>query len=262
MIVNCQNCSTRLQLDDAKVPSRPFSVRCPKCRQIINAQPGGTQPAQKDALSAVTDLPASTRSQKEINVTSSAPIIRGDAPPPPPPPSSGGDGEILRMLAALLRQNTAENGSSKGTMRGGRWENRRVLVCVGPTYCEEVVAALTANQYVVYIAESAEHASERMREDSVDVVVLDEEFDAPNRGTATFKGEFDSMRMAERRRLIFVLISKNARTGDAHAAFLENANLVINTADVSGLPLVLERNVRDLNELYRDFNKAMNVAAI
>lgn len=262
MIVTCQNCSTRLQLDDAKVPSRPFSVRCPKCQQIINAQPGGSQPVQKDALSAVADLPASTRSQKEINVTSPTPIIRGDAPPPPPPPPSGGDGEILRMLAALLRQNGGEAGASKVSSRGGRWENRRVLVCVGPTYCEEVVAALTANQYVVFIAESAEHASERMREDRVDVIMLDEEFDAPNRGAMAMKGELDSMRMAERRRIIYVLLSKEARTGDAHAAFLDNANLVINTADVSGLPLVLERNVRDLNELYRDFNKAMNVTAL
>ena len=39
MIVTCPNCTARLQLDGAKVPARPFSVRCPKCQQIINAQP-------------------------------------------------------------------------------------------------------------------------------------------------------------------------------------------------------------------------------
>ncbi|MCA1849798.1 MAG: zinc-ribbon domain-containing protein, partial [Acidobacteria bacterium] len=32
MIVVCSQCTTRLQLDDAKVPSRPFTVRCPKCQ--------------------------------------------------------------------------------------------------------------------------------------------------------------------------------------------------------------------------------------
>jgi predicted Zn finger-like uncharacterized protein len=256
MIVTCQNCTTRLQLDSSKVPARPFSVRCPKCQQIINAQPPGAGAAQKDALSAVKDLPTSTRMQQETNA---APVVRGEVPPPPPPSP---DGEVLRMLAALLRQGTGEPDGAKPTRRGGRWESRRVLVCMEPIAGEEVVASLKANQYVVYVAENSEHAIERMREDRVDVLVLDEEFDAPANGAAAVRGLLDAMRMAERRRLIYVLVSKTARTGDAHAAFLENANLVLNSVDGAGLPLVLERNVRDLNDLYHDFNGALNVTPL
>ena len=59
MIVTCPNCTMRLQLDKAKVPARAFSVRCPKCQQIINAQPPAAQ-SQRDALAAVGDLPASS----------------------------------------------------------------------------------------------------------------------------------------------------------------------------------------------------------
>ena len=44
MVITCQQCSARLQLDDAKVPSRPFTVRCPKCQHIINAQPPAQEP--------------------------------------------------------------------------------------------------------------------------------------------------------------------------------------------------------------------------
>jgi len=257
MIVICQNCTTRLQLDDAKVPARPFSVRCPKCQQIINAQPPGAGPTQKDALSAVKDLPTSARARQEA---SAAPVLRGEAPPPPPQATA--DGEVLRMLATLLRQGTGEAGLAKGTGRGGRWENRHVLVCVGMGCCEDVVASLTANQYIVYVADSADQAAERMREDRVDVLVLDEDFDAPANGTAAVRAVLDSMRMAERRRVVYVLISKTARTGDTHAAFLENANLVVNSADAAGIPLVLERTVRDINDLYHDFNNALNVAPI
>jgi predicted Zn finger-like uncharacterized protein len=257
MIVTCQNCTTRLQLDSSKVPARPFSVRCPKCQQIINAQPPGAGPAQKDALSAVKDLPVSTRTQQETNA---APVLRGEAPPPPPPPSA--DSEVLRMLAALLRQTGGEAEAATSTRRGGRWENRRVLVCTGPAVGEEAVASLKANQYIVYVAENSEHAIERMREDRVDVLVLDEDFDAQAGGAAAVRSLLESMRMAERRRLVYVLVSKSARTGDAHAAFLENANLVINSVDAAGLPLVLERNVRDLNDLYHDFNSALNVAPL
>jgi predicted Zn finger-like uncharacterized protein len=258
MIVTCQNCSTRLQLDDAKVPARPFSVRCPKCQQIINAQPPTAQVTRKDAVSAVTDVPVSTRTQQEASASPPAPVFRES----PSAASGHGESDLLRVLSSLLRQNTSEAPASKAVAHTGAWERRRVLVCVGPTYCEEVVTAMTANQYVVYIAANAEQAAERMREDHVDVVVLDEEFDAPARGAAAINRALNAMRMVERRRVVFVLVSKTARTGDAHAAFLENVNLVINTLDVAGLPLALEKNVRDLNELYQDFNRALNVAAL
>src|SRR3954449_13264988 len=64
MIVTCPNCTTKLQLEASKVPSRAFSVRCPKCQHIVNAQPPA-QTSQRDALAAGGDLPASTRTQQQ-----------------------------------------------------------------------------------------------------------------------------------------------------------------------------------------------------
>ncbi len=98
-----------------------------------------------------------------------------------------------------------------------------------------------------------------MREVPVDVLVLDEQFDTSAQGAAAVARELNSMRMAERRRVVFVQFSEKARTGDAHAAFLAGVNLVVNTSDAAELPLTLERTVRELNELYRDFNKALGV---
>src|SRR5205085_9955481 len=84
MIVTCPNCTTRLQLDKAKVPARPFSVRCPKCQQIINAQPPVAQ-SQRDALAAVGNLPASSRSQQGAGLAPAAPPSEGhDAAEPQP----------------------------------------------------------------------------------------------------------------------------------------------------------------------------------
>jgi predicted Zn finger-like uncharacterized protein len=255
MIVICQNCSTRLQLDESKVPARAFSVRCPKCQQIVNAQPPAARAAQRDAMSAVTDLPASTRAQQEGGGPVPAAVRReGRAPAP------AGDDGLLRALAELLRRGAGGEAGTKGDAREG--ERRRVLVCVGPDRCEEVVEALTANQYVVFIAGGAAQAIERMREGHLDVIVLDEDFDRAAAGAEAVGRAVNSMRMADRRRVVFALVSRTKRTGDAHAAFLENANLVVNAADVGGLPLVVERNVRELNELYRDFNKALDAAPL
>jgi predicted Zn finger-like uncharacterized protein len=32
---NCPQCQTRIQIDDAKVPDRPFNVKCPKCGNVV-----------------------------------------------------------------------------------------------------------------------------------------------------------------------------------------------------------------------------------
>jgi predicted Zn finger-like uncharacterized protein len=32
---NCPSCQNRIVIDDAKVPDRPFSVKCPKCQTVV-----------------------------------------------------------------------------------------------------------------------------------------------------------------------------------------------------------------------------------
>src|SRR2546423_12620708 len=100
MIVNCPNCTTRLQLDDAKVPSRPFSVRCPKCQQIVNAQPPA--PNLQDALAAVARLPVSPRPPPGTSAKAAAPPPRAGAAGGPKPPAPGG--EVGSPFASLLRR--------------------------------------------------------------------------------------------------------------------------------------------------------------
>jgi predicted Zn finger-like uncharacterized protein len=41
--VQCPQCATRIQIDDTKVPDRPFKVRCPKCQTLLGLQ--GRSPA-------------------------------------------------------------------------------------------------------------------------------------------------------------------------------------------------------------------------
>src|SRR2546423_13479049 len=109
MIVTCPNCTMRLQLDKAKVPARAFSVRCPKCQQIINAQPPAAQ-SQRDALAAVGDLPASSRSQQGAGLAPAVPLSEGDdAAGAHPTPLHGPSppGHRLRPLPALLRSEGA-----------------------------------------------------------------------------------------------------------------------------------------------------------
>ncbi|HEX8557394.1 MAG TPA: zinc-ribbon domain-containing protein [Pyrinomonadaceae bacterium] len=264
MIVTCPNCTTRLQLDAAKIPARPFSVRCPKCQQIINAQPPTPTPtSHRDALAAVGDVPSSTRPQEAAAAPVAAPPLAEAvaAPPPPPDPQD----ELLRLLASLLRREAAGEGAAAGARPEGRraWgSRRRALVCAGSAFGGDAVNALRRDGYDVAIAGDANEAVERMREDQFAVLVLDPEFDVRTQGALRVGRELASMRTSERRRLVVVMLSNTARTGDAHAAFLAGANLVVSMKEVAELPRALERNMRDLNELYRDFNKALGLAEL
>jgi predicted Zn finger-like uncharacterized protein len=73
----CSQCSTRIQIDDAKVPDRPFKVRCPKCQAVMTLPGRGAEAPAGEAAPADAAAP-----QFE--------------PPPPPSP------------AALARRERAE----------------------------------------------------------------------------------------------------------------------------------------------------------
>jgi predicted Zn finger-like uncharacterized protein len=259
MIVTCPNCTTRLQLDKAKVPARPFSVRCPKCQQIVNAQPPSASP-RADALAAVSGVPASSRAPQESSAASVLPEEPAGESAQPARASATED-EVLRALASLLRGGV-EGVGAKSPGRRQDWERRLALVCTGSAYGEKVAHSLSGGGYEVFAAADAAQALERLREGGVDVVVLDQEFDLARQGAAAVSRAIAVLRMPERRRIVFVMLSDKARTGDAHAAFLAGVNLVVNLTESAELPRALERNLRDLNELYRDFNKALGLAEL
>ena len=269
MIVNCSNCATRLQLDDAKLPAHPFSVKCPKCQTPIGVQPpatkamnnGGTHEASVPArFETVTPAPISELEKEKMN-----------QPAPRDGSSSNTDGnasatsetsELTRVLTALLQRGTQSADTQRNASRLA-WERRRALVCVADKAKREAVArALAQSDCQTFVPEDVTQALEKMREERMDVVVLDPEFDPLEQGAAFVTREVSALRPVERRRLFLVSLHATARTGDAHAAFISNVNLVINQADIETLPRSLERAVRDYNDLYSDFNRALNIAAL
>lgn len=263
MIVTCSNCTTRLQLEDAKVPTRPFTVRCPKCQSIINAQPPGSG-ADGGALAAGSDLPASTRAQRESNLAPApaSPVENPvEATGKAQPSTVGNESDLARLLASLLQNGLAESAPSKsGSER--EWTQRRALVCTARPYREILARMLSQNRYEIFLADDRMQAIERMREEQMDVIILDPDFDAMEQGAAFIKREINFLRPAQRRRVYIVQLMPNVRTADPHAAFLHDVNLVVNPSEMDDLPRVMERSLRTLNELYRDFNKALNVTAL
>ena len=177
-------------------------------------------------------------------------------------PGEGAPNDLAALLLELLQKGGAAAPAKTPSASRLKWERRRALVCVTPPRRAEIGRALVDADYQVYIAEDTSQAIERMREDQMDVVVLEAEFDPVEQGAAFVTSEINVLSPAKRRRLVFVHLSPTARTLDSHAAFVQSVNLVVNTADIDSLPQVLERTMRDFNDLYRDFNAALNIAAI
>jgi predicted Zn finger-like uncharacterized protein len=259
MIVLCSNCTTRLQLDDTKIPTRPFTVRCPKCQNIIQAQPPAA-PAEPSALSLGESPSLENRRYKP---QAAAPAFMPEkAAAAEDEPGQAAPNDLAALLLELLQKGGAAAPAKTPSASRLKWERRRALVCVTPPRRADIGRALVDADYQVYIAEDTSQAIERMREDQMDVVVLEAEFDPVEQGAAFVTSEINVLSPAKRRRLVFVHLSPTARTLDSHAAFVQSVNLIVNTADIETLPQVLERTMRDFNDLYRDFNAAHNVAAI
>ncbi|HEY6120215.1 MAG TPA: hypothetical protein VIV66_09665, partial [Pyrinomonadaceae bacterium] len=141
-------------------------------------------------------------------------------------------------------------------------DRRQVLVCTSESRRKTVAQSLADNGYQVFVAEDTRQAVERMRENRLEVVLLDPEFDPAEQGAAFVTREVNIMRPGQRRRLFFGLLSPSLRTLDAHTAFLNNANLTVNVNDLAELPEILDGAIREYNELYADFFQALNVPTL
>jgi CheY-like chemotaxis protein len=127
---------------------------------------------------------------------------------------------------------------------------------------ELVAGGLAENGYQVFVAQDTRQAVDRMRENQLDVVLLDSRFDPAEQGVIFVTREVNILRPPQRRRLFFVLLSPSLRTMDAHTAFLTNVNAIVNINEIEELPKLLERRVREYNELYKEFNSALGVPAL
>ncbi|MFN2516169.1 MAG: zinc-ribbon domain-containing protein [Pyrinomonadaceae bacterium] len=256
MIIVCPKCSSRLQIDEKKARSRPFTIRCPKCNTSVES--GSSSPAVEQSAGAPGGAPASEPSRFEP--ATPAPLFEFEQKDNAVIHDSSATEKLAELLSGLLTQSRvaghkAQNGRPS-------WDPRKALVCVPEESRESIARGLAENRYQVFVAQDTRQAVERMRENQLDVVILDSRFDPAEQGSVFVSREVSILRPAQRRRMFFVLLSPSLRTLDAHAAFLNNANAIVNVNETGELPKLLENQVRAYNELYRDFNSALGLPAL
>ena len=253
MIIVCQKCDSRLQVDEARVPSQPFVIRCPKCHSSVDS--GLSNPALEQGASGGV----SPAEEARFEQPNPAPLFELQRQAPEPP-AGGSTDRLAELLSGLMSQPAAAG--RKVPYARPSWDPRKALVCVHEDSRESVARSLAANGYQVFVASDARQAVDRMRENLLDVVLLDPRFDPVEQGPVFVTREVNILRPAQRRRLFFVLLSPSLRTMDSHTAFLNNVNAIINMGEIDDLPSLIERRVREYNELYKDFNTTLGIQAL
>jgi predicted Zn finger-like uncharacterized protein len=196
MIIVCPKCTTRLQIDDEKSPTRPFNVRCPKCNSTVSSGPAS--PATEQSALAVGGSPATDHPRFEQSTARAYEPSTQDAPGATP-----ANDETVRMLFDLLSKGTSSNTENPNVRPA--WDKRKALVCTSESYRDVVARKLSEVGCQVFIAEDTRQAVETMRANKMDVVLLEPQFDPAEQGSVFVIREINVMRPPQRRRLFFVL---------------------------------------------------------
>ncbi|HNU09291.1 MAG TPA: zinc-ribbon domain-containing protein [Pyrinomonadaceae bacterium] len=237
MIIRCDNCSVSLQLDEGKIPTQNFTVRCPRCQNLIRIQKGST--AQQ--LEATSPAPAVSDGAQDFSIKES-------------------EFQINTALRSLLSALQTENKVLGQSDNSGE-KPRRILLCLGQKR-DEVGKVLVDAGFKVYVAQTPAQANERLREGKTEILIFSPDFAAEFGGAAILQQKVNAMYSSERRRLYLISLEDKGSTMNAHEAFLRNLNLIVNTSDIPQLPIILNRALRDFNDLYHYFNRALQLEPI
>ena len=222
MQANCPSCGQRIAVDDAKVPERAFTVKCPKCQNAVRF-PGKTDAA-----------------------ASAAPA--GDAPPPGADAGTSGmsaatEGIRAEMMAELHKEMTDGHG-------GGR-----VLVAVHDrAQAAAVSAPLTKHGFHVDMLDNPDEGARLLEQGVYEVVITTRS--AATAGTESLFDRCTRLSPDARRRIFLILVGEEYKTGDGTQAWSQTADLVLNPRDAGRTDTLLASTPAERRRLYQVFQDA------
>src|SRR5437660_10606941 len=122
MVLICTKCEARLQLDEARTPTRPFTVRCPKCQTSVNVQPAPitTGDAATPDVTPADLAPVLTRSPFERPVTAprfTATIEESEAASAGEAGALPGLNDLAKLMAEAMPQGDGSSAAGRGRTR-------------------------------------------------------------------------------------------------------------------------------------------------
>jgi len=241
MEIFCESCGKQINIPEEKIPAgRPFSLRCPACKQKIQVEAAGT-PGKS------TDIPAT------------GPKSPGGTPAPA---ASGKDASgIPGTRANGLPGETDEDMQADQMTEGGydasekpfdflEEEGLTAMVCENdPESVKKIREVLEIMEYSVTVPASVRDALKKMKYHVYDLILVNESFDGSDPDANGILIYLERQNMSIRRNIFVGLITKQFATRDNMAAFLKSVNITINQKDVPHIDRILKNAIND-NELF------------
>ncbi len=235
----CPSCGFDVHIDDSQAPPYAFTMECPRCRKSVTMSP----PPKPEPTLKVDNTMARTNVMGSGNAKAGAPANMQETLM-----------AFMQMMSGGATPAVAKTPEPSKTPYA--WARKNVLICCADQNQRQIIEQVITNNYDTHIAQSSAQALEIMHDVKVDMLVLDPQFDAARQGGIAVLRHVSSLMPKYRRRIYVVLVSPQVKTLDTYMAFLNCVNLTVNTDDLESLPAVLEKSLKDFNELYRPYFEA------
>lgn len=218
MQAQCSQCSSRIQIDDSKVPDRPFKVKCPKCQAVMTL-PGRS--AEAGAAAAAPEAAAA-----------SAPAAPTYVPPPPPPTAA----------AVARRERAAES------------QNDAIIALSGPA-ATALQTALVGLGFNVDAVEDIEEGARLIEQGVYEVAVTARTPPEPGK-PESLQQRLLRLGSDARRRVFVILVGEEFRTADGVQAWVTQADLVVHPNDAARCDHLIRATMAERKRLYQPLNDA------
>ncbi len=220
----CPSCSNKIVIDDARVPERAFSVKCPKCQNTVKF-PGKGQAA--------------------------APVAAAPPPPPPPEPAAGAGFNADEMRSQMMAQLRRE--ISIGGGEAAHSGERALVALPDRGQAGNVTLMLTRLGYSVDTLDDMEEGARLLEQGVFQVVVT-----APVAGAGGKESLYQKalrINPEARRRLFMILVADNLKTADGTQAFVLQADLVLSSRDAANADGAFRNTLAERNRIYAVFHE-------
>jgi predicted Zn finger-like uncharacterized protein len=219
----CTQCQSRIQIDDSKIPDKPFKVKCPKCQAVITLPGKGVPSPGNGGAEAAASQPAPPPPQ----------AASGYPAPPPPyePPSPQSAAAIARRERAAESQNDA------------------IIALAGPA-AAALQAALVGLGFNVDTVEDIEEGARLIEQGVYEVAVTSRAPVEPGK-PETLQQRLLRLTADARRRVFVILVGEEFRTADGVQAWVAQADLVVHPNDAGRCDHLIRSTLQERKRLYQ-----------
>jgi hypothetical protein len=230
-------------IDDARVPERPFSVKCPKCQNVVRLPGKGASASAPAPNASPSPGPAA------------APAASAPAPPPPSAEtpafetssaSEGNDEVRALVMAQLRREMSAEGGGGAG---------RALVALPDRGHAGAITVTLSRLGYSVDTVDDWEEGARLLEQGVYALAVAARVAGAAGKGESLYQ-RINRLNPEARRRVFVVLAGDEFKSGDGTQAFACLADAVLNSRDVGNADSILRNAIGDRTRLYQAFHDA------